>query len=57
MWTRPCTAQGATFTLNGLTILPGTAPTLTGTVTLGNKTPVRAANFTPSAIPALTRPG
>jgi large repetitive protein len=49
--------QGATFTLNGLTILSGTRPTLTGTVTLANTTSVTAVNFTPSGIPALTATG
>jgi Bacterial Ig domain/FG-GAP-like repeat/Putative Ig domain/FG-GAP repeat len=37
--------QGATFTLNGLTILGGTRPTLTGTVTLANNTIVTAVNL------------
>ena len=45
--------QGATFTLNGLTIPAGTRPTLTGTVTLADNTTVRAVNFTPSGIPAM----
>ena len=45
--------QGATFTLNGLTIPAGTRPTLTGTVTLADNTTVRAVNFTPSGIPAI----
>ena len=47
--------QGADFSLNGLTILAGTRPTLSGTVTLANNTAVRALNFTPpAAIPAMT---
>ena len=45
--------QGATFSLNGLTILAGTRPTLTGTVTLADNTTVRAVNFTPSGVPAM----
>ena len=49
--------QGATFTLNGLTIGAGTRPTLTGTVTLADNSIVRAVNFTPSAIPAMTASG
>ena len=49
--------QGATFTLNGLTIGAGTRPTLTGTVTLADNTTVRAVNFTPGAIPAMTASG
>ena len=46
--------QGAPFTLNGLMIPAGTRPTLTGTVTLADNTVVRAVNFTPSGIPAMT---
>jgi len=49
--------QGATFTLNGLTIAAGTRPTLTGTVTLADNSTVRAVNFTPSGIPAMTASG
>ena len=49
--------QGATFTLNGLTIAAGTRPTLTGTVTLADNTTVRAVNFTPSGIPAMAASG
>ena len=49
--------QGAIFTLNSLTIAAGTRPTLTGTVTLADNTTVRAVNFTPSGIPAMTASG
>jgi large repetitive protein len=49
--------QGATFTLNGLTIAAGTRPTLTGTVTLADNTTVRAVNFTPSGIAAMAASG
>ena len=44
--------QGATFTLNGLTIPAGTRPTLAGTVTLADNAVVRAVNFQ-AAAPAL----
>ena len=46
--------QGATFTLNGLTIGAGPRPTLTGTVTLADNTLVRAVNFAPAGIPAMS---
>src|SRR5262245_38154847 len=46
--------QGVAFTLNGLTILAGARPTLTGTVTLANSDAVTGVNFTPSGIPAMT---
>jgi Bacterial Ig domain/Putative Ig domain len=48
--------QGATFRLNGLTILAGTRPTLSGTVTLAGNNIVRAVNFTPSGV-AMTASG
>ncbi len=46
--------QGAIFTLNNLTIPSGTQPTLSGTVTLANNDVVRAMDFSPSGIPAMT---
>ena len=49
--TRRCMAQGATFTLNSLTIPAGAAPTLTGTVTLADNTAVKAVNFTRRRLP------
>jgi hypothetical protein len=49
--------QGAAFSLNGLMILAGTRPTLTGTVMLANNTAVTAVNFAPSGIPAMTASG
>lgn len=49
--------QGALFSLNDLTIAAGARPTLTGTVTLADNTTVRAVNFTPSGVPAMTASG
>ncbi len=40
--------QGVVFTLNNLTIPAGTAPTLTGTVTLANNSSVNAVAMTPT---------
>jgi hypothetical protein len=46
--------QGQAFSVNGLTIAAGTAPTLTGTVTLANSTQIIGVNFSPTGIPAMT---
>ena len=49
--------QGTTFILNGLTIPSGVRPTLNGTVTLADSDAVRAVNFAPAGIPAMTASG
>lgn len=48
--------QGATFTLDGLTIPAGGRPTLSGTVTLANSDTVTAVNFAGAGV-ALTATG